>query len=72
MIEEVLGEERYRNLVFFSSQWSENSLNLSHLIWHNDGPLRLKLDFIPVFLGYAPLVLHWDARLVLDWEFLFR
>ena len=47
-------------------------MHLGHLIGEQNGPLWFKLDLVSVLLGYAPFVLHWDARFILDGELLLR
>ena len=47
-------------------------MHLGHLIGEQNGPLWFKLYLISVLLGYAPFVLHWDARFILDGELLLR
>ncbi len=57
-------------MVFLPLERSEYSLDKGLLVGHQDCSRWIKADLVPVFLWDSPLILDWNAGLILHREFL--
>ena len=72
LVKEVLREEWDGNLVLFASEGRKDSIYVCGLVGHKASPLWLEAHFVAVLFRHAPLILHRNARFVLNLELLLR